>query len=419
MRDVARPSRRLPTLLLLGLLACVLPTDAHAEEEESEEVTVEAALARLDTLTEVAGDQVGYAGTEGAFYAVSRTLVAQGDDALFRGLLAAENPVKRAMGLFGLVQLKGKGAVPDLRAALPDRTRFSCFPGGCMGWTISVGTFARNLLENRAYLQFHGETEPLLAPNEMLALDLGILADDRMVDTHGEAARSLRTARKEGRFPLDLNPLSKAAPQLDRALLVKAIGRLREFAFLRAVLAEETEAGEVRLAAASALTRDPEAADVLRAHEAFLDTQALGDVGRALVATSLAYRAHVERWRPIHAVRTWKGQEKIRKEIAEAVVTNEAYAIPDLDGLLGTWIASKPEIREAIEASLVRIAERCPQWTGAWDTWGDTPYRLEQMVVPAWAGEAESTPSAPGGSRALSPRTRARILEAIRPVLED
>jgi hypothetical protein len=398
-------------LVLAAAFAGGLP---RAEAEDAAPAAVPSARDRVRALAQVDGSAVGDGGAEGAFFALARELLAQPDAVSARDLLADASPVARAMGLYLLVRTKGKDALPDLRAHLPDRTRFVIFPGGCCGWPTSVGGFARALARNRRFLEME-EPEPLADAETLLGLDLAVLADDRAANQHDTVRLDLDRGAPAAPRVLRLADLRRAGAGLSDLRIVKAAGRMtpspESRALLVACLDDATLDGDARLAAASGLTRDPhpDAAAAIRRARAFLDAAAGKPTTERLLATIEARRAHEERWKPIRAVRTWKEQEALGARTREALSADRPLAIPDLVRALGRPGGH----RDVAVASVFRIAARLGETSAAWDTDSEAAHLLETLAVPAW----EKAPDSDGDGLPLLPDERKRLLETLRPHL--
>ncbi len=381
---------------------------ARADEPLTPELT------DLRKLTEVAGDRVGYAATEGAFFALSRRFLATGDDASRRALLAEPSPVARAMGLFLRVRTMGKGAVPDLTARLADRGRFDQFPGGCVGWTISVGAFARELLRNRHHLRYGVPKEPLADGAALRRIDLGLLAEDRAANLHDDICVHLGKAVEEGRLFLDWPTLRREGSGLSDVAIAKAVGRVNALdapRFLLASVADTSLPDSARLAAASALTKFPsdEVVAAVREARAVLDRAAGAPVTERLLATLEARRAHDLRWTLLRGRRTASETEAIIPLVLEAAKEDHPLAVPSLCEALGWWFV-RGEVRRAVLDALVRIASRLGPAV-PWDAYGDAPFRLEMLSVPVWGRDRHPDPGE------LQPTECALLAEALRPHL--
>src|SRR5258706_1267855 len=103
-------------------------------------------LAELRKLDQITGSAVGYGGAPGRFYLLSRNFLDKAKGPDFEQLAEDREPIVRAMGLLGLAQQSDERATRRIIAHLHDRARLAYFPGGCMGSTVPLGVFARELL---------------------------------------------------------------------------------------------------------------------------------------------------------------------------------------------------------------------------------------------------------------------------------
>jgi hypothetical protein len=354
-----------PVLPLVVL--ALLPSVLRAEEEQD----LADALDKLAKLERVEGAAVGAAGDPGRFFLLSRVLLAKGNRSLFEKLVADRRPVSRAMGLFCLVHTDARKAVPVLRRHLADAGGFEYAPGGCLYWRSSVGVFARDLLRNTRCIEFE-PPEPLVDARGRLALDVEVLARDDCSHVHEAAAGALA----ENPPPFKLAELRRLCPDLETWQLVKAIGRLQPHArwrdFLIGCLGDDELGANVRKAAASALTRDP-------------DPRALAALKRhaddRFVRAAELCRRHADLMAAVRAERTSAGLEKIKATVIEAFTIDHPMALDDLRRSFGLAIAEDHEdVRRAVADSLLRIASRHKEFGEPWDTFSDLPARLERLL---------------------------------------
>ena len=82
-------------LQVLAVVLVLVPSLAVAGDEQA----LADVLRKLAALERVDGSALGYAGSPGPFFLLSRTLLEQGDAEVFEKLAADGRPVTRAMGL--------------------------------------------------------------------------------------------------------------------------------------------------------------------------------------------------------------------------------------------------------------------------------------------------------------------------------
>ena len=410
-RPFARP------VLVVVLLAAAGGAGRPALAGDDPKPTMAQVLERLRAMDEVNGSAVGEGGDEGEFFKLWKSIAAGGDEALDLRLLDEASPVARAMGVYDLAQRKGKDAVATLRGRLADRARFVCFPGGCCGETVSLGSFARSVLRNKNYLRFATDAAPLVDADTAIGLDLAILADERCTNLHGELKLELDQASTAGTFRPTWADVRRLGAGLSDVALVKAIGRWASphgTDLLVARLDDATAEREVRLAAASGLTRiaSEAARAVLVRAKPWLDGLPGGALGKRFVAEAEARKTQDERWKAIHAIKTWVEMEKIAGQVKTAVTCDHPMALSELPGMFGMAITGDDKgVRQALVDSLLRIAKGVGDHVDAWDTYADAPYLLEPLVVPAWGSERDHDPDY------LTAAEKIAILAAIRPFL--
>lgn len=295
--------RLLRVTALVVFALCATPRAVQAEERLP--ATLAEANVCLRQLQQVEGSAVGDGATPGRFFLFSQVFLRLGHEADFVALVADENPIVRAMGYVCLAQVSPDKVVPILKSRLGGRDTFTCFPGGCVGFPITEGEFVRSVLSDRHYLgcrlprkdgsravdaeEFR--QEPLLGPDDLLVLDLTILATDPWRHLHywaGERVGAhLKPEPGEAKQAfLGRGDLDRLAAKANLAMLVKGVGRINPTPRGRQILisyAEDVKAeARVRLAAASALTRDadPAAGEALRRLKPDLDRMA-GDKATA------------------------------------------------------------------------------------------------------------------------------------------
>lgn len=293
--------------------------DAGVLPEQARELNLEDALEELECL-----GAISRTCSRDEFYALSEIIVREGNSKVFSELLDNDSPTVLAMGLLCFAKTDRSGAVDILRAHLRHVGAFDfeyyCTleqnyadyelpedrqgegTTGYEAYLDTIGNFARRLLKD-ADGSFYGPS-PLLSSEDMLRLDLEILADDTATASHHEAILSIVWANEEDKVSLDPKTLQRLSAE-PFYQTVKAVGRIgceyagtpdcvtgelfpkrrqltkqvRQF-LIRQLNDSELDANS-RLAAASALTRGSlaEIVQALRWNEGFLDglnDQALG-----------------------------------------------------------------------------------------------------------------------------------------------
>lgn len=415
-----RSSRLAFLLAVVAAIGVVSYARGPAGADEPRLPTVAEALAETRTLVEVEGDSIGYSGSMGRFFRLSRVLLEDPEETGWKALLDDPSPVARAMGLFLLVEARGAGAVPDLRAHVFDRDRFDEYPAGCCGWTVSLGGFARSLLGNRHHLRYGKSPESLGDAETLLRTDLEILAEDRAANLHSDVGATVGGAVEAGRLSLTWPSLRKAGGGLSDVALAKAVGRMnltlaKRRPFLLASLADEALGPLVRLAAASALTRDVDPGDAAIAIQKArddLDSAAGSPVADRLLAL-LATRGELEaRWAAVRDTQKAGPPEAHRIALLRALSTSSPLAVPAVSWTIPGEIDRIPELRTARIDALVRIAAGLPA-PATWDTYGSAPFLLEVLATPPWGQQGPRDEE----RQPLRRADRERLLLALKPHL--
>ncbi|MFG0317196.1 MAG: hypothetical protein ACF8XB_07985, partial [Planctomycetota bacterium JB042] len=140
----------------------------------------------------------------------------------------------------------------------------------------------------------------------------------------------------------------------------------------------------VRLAAASALSRDPtEAAATLLAAAAPGLRAAGGEAAVARGAGGLAAaRAHAARAEPLRRIRTAIELEERRSDVRRMWSETHPCARDDLEGGLSkTLFRADDDARTTLLESLERMAAQAGAREAPWDTWSDLRARLRFLVA--------------------------------------
>ncbi|HUU09231.1 MAG TPA: hypothetical protein VM431_01680 [Phycisphaerae bacterium] len=226
-----------------------------------------AALAGIRKLTWVGGCQVGTDRDAGEFYWLSKALCRDGTPEQFRQLLDDPSPTVRAMGMLCVARTApAEEASAVLRARLKRRDSLVVLITD-HGQDLNEGRLAWVLLRNVNFLHLDLPARPAVPRAEQMAIDLEILAADNLPHLRLNAASALefRLASKE--LELSLQALERMCPRLSRLQIIKAVGRIwpepgtpraeAARAFLISCLNDGALDTDCRLAACSALARDP------------------------------------------------------------------------------------------------------------------------------------------------------------------
>ena len=128
--------------IILCMLA--LPVVSTAETNTCQQL-----ILQLQGVTEVAGSAVGFAGTPGRFYSLSRDFLAQGSEPDFHRMLNSTNPVVRLMGLYCIANTHTNVSTLWLPASMfIDATKVSYAPGGCSVMRVGVSDIARDFIRD-------------------------------------------------------------------------------------------------------------------------------------------------------------------------------------------------------------------------------------------------------------------------------
>ncbi len=423
--------------------------DAYALPERARELSLEDALEELEYLS---ASDIAYGSEE--FRALSEIIVRNGNREVFSQLLTHNNPVVRAVGLSCFAQTDRTTAVDLLKAHLCDQGDLGyagyvveiCVFGdmdyGADGFQLgypnrdscgygqeTIGSFARKLLRNSNCLG-PGKLSPLLAPTDMLRLDLEILTDDAATAAHLGANSSIVMAFEEGVLEIDSQSLRQLSER-PFYLIIKAIGRiegactewngypvpgtfrLREAVarFLIQQLNDPELDANSHLAAASALTRFPtrDSEEVLRKHESFLNSlneQALGTRFLATIEKHAEYGTHLDELRG----QDWQfGRRELHSLLSEMRQFHHPFAITSIVEHCD-WCQQQQ--CEAVGECLVEIARDIAKYQAPWDTYSNVAFELNSLCHPTGADLRYSAPQIPEIAKDS-------IMQAIEPFLAD
>ncbi len=378
----------------------------------------------LEGIERIEGHAVGEGGEPGRFYLklveLTKSLKPAELEALVyspspvgqsaRRAAAANTTIRRALGLGGLARLRAGSARRMLERSLHDRSAIEYFPGGCVGWSTTLGAFAWELLRDPDHLWPEPKPKGLLEASELDAINLELLAADDTYAFHWNVERSLEEAFKSGRLRYELGELQRHTPGLPAWRIVLALGRMpgsdRARAALLASLPAQTALDpQARLAAASALTRraDDAAISALEQQAAALDALGSEHWGSRLLDEARRHRAFRRKMAPLERVKTWMENERLADSAVAAFDVDDAFAV---DALLGQGSSSFGTRSEAVhaarDAALLRIAPRLRDLP-SFSTWRDVPYQLEQALL-----RPSELPSS------LSALTRTKLREALK-----
>lgn len=223
----------------------------------------EKALAAVEALKSVGGSAVGVAGSPGKFYLLSKPFIYHATRQDIEKMLASKKPIVCAMGITAAAHSSLPDRVKLIASTLSRPEEFEMSPFGCEYEVSSVGKFAMIMLTDPAYLDMGVESIPLVDPD---LLALYCLAKDDCFVVQPAAEDLLSRQLERGKVPLDLAKLKKLWPGSDDVTLLKALargsGQEDIHKLLIAHASDKNARAEVRLAAASGLTRYPEQADV-------------------------------------------------------------------------------------------------------------------------------------------------------------
>jgi len=264
---------------------------------------------------------------------------------------------------------------------------------------------ALNLLHNARYLDAFGDYAPLLSRAEQFALDLTVLARDDCAGSHALAGDALSWGLREGEWEPAWPALRELAPELSDVQLAKALGRIYPEPtvrkFLLATLADSSQDVAVRLAAASALTRDidPAALAALTAAEAELNKGANGAGTQLLqlaqrrtemAAKGDAYDAHED---PGASKAKRKAKEQqMAAELVELYAACPVAALAEREqawGLTTLWAVEEIDLSAPAlvrwQDAMVDLSGRLSEFDQPWNTHSDLAWRLDRLLRTDWA----------------------------------
>jgi len=352
---------------------------AYAEE------SLESELKQLRKIGAVTGSAVGIAAAPGDFFKLSKIFIQKGKEEDFLKLTSDANPVVRAMGLLCLAQ--HKKSISTLKEHLTDKGLIHYCAGGCTVWTITVGNFVRKLLNDANHLEYRMPHTPVLSENELIGLDIEILAKDSTTTFHDEAARSLSNVFKEKKTALTLLGLRKYVPDLETYEIIKAIGRLgvssKQREFLISCVQNKNLDEASRLAAASALTRDSDERllNVIERERAYLNSVEGGNWGDRLLQTLQNRISHENVMRVVRAKHTRREIGKVDDTVIRALSNSHPLALPDLTNDVYLRLRPPEDICSVAGNSLVEMSKNLERLNQPWNTYSDTAYALGFIIT--------------------------------------
>ena len=373
--------------LRVHALAFVLVALASAARAQEPDAAVTGALAEVERLASMDdGSGIGVGGDPGRFFELRRLLAPRVTRAQIEALVASPRPVTRVMGLACAARRLGRAAIPLVRSRLGSPSCFFRRPGGCDGVVASEAGVARDFLR------------ALLDERERLALDIALLASDaysvhRPMSSYPSVSHNVSRALSQGALAPTLAALGSAGPGLPDVALVKAIGRLTPEPVSRDALLGWLRARtlplDVRLAAASGLTRDGEPAvrDALETVRGELDAATGRDVGTSFVRAFDLRRMVAERFALIDKDDTPLVFLPIRLLVLGALAVDHPLAFevtsPPSSALhlpCPARGARDEGARATRDDALRRMGLRAAELSAPWDTYGDVAVTLELVA---------------------------------------
>jgi hypothetical protein len=349
------------------------------------DVCLETEIKQLKTVRAVSGSHVGLPPTPGYFFILSKVFIKKGTEEDFLKLVEDKNPVVRCMGLLCLAQ--NKQSINVLKKHITDTDIITYFPMGCVGVKVSVGYFAKVLLNDANHLGHGSSRLPLLLEYELIGLDIEILSKDSTTSFHRESARSLSYALKRKDIELTLPVIKRYAPDLEIYQITKAIGRLEvspeRTQFLESCINDETINDISRLAAASALTRDANdaALSIIQGQKNFLNRIEQGNWGDRLLETMQNRMSHDKLMKVVWAKHPRTEIGEVDDTVIEALSNSHPLALPDLTN--DTYLRLKPQevISNIAWNSLFEMSKNLDEFNQPWNTYSDTVYMLNFIMT--------------------------------------
>jgi len=359
-------------------------------------------LRKVDAITASA---VGYGGGPGEFYTLSLKFLELARPGDFERLALDSQPIVRAMGWFGLAQHPSEKAIATIVEGARDRTAIKYCPGGCICYAVPLGEFARELLADAHHLgrwvswpadgkpPASSQPLPLLTEQQLLAMDLEVLAHDELAALPFRSSSRLAQAIASGKLKLEVPALAELARFRKLAIwqLIKAVGRIDRqpelgrpaLGFLVRCLRDGSLPADARLAAASALTRfvDAEAQRALEEQQGFLDTAAPQPLGVRFLEEIRLRREQVGIMKPIHEARFISQTEPLADRAIRGFRTDHPLAFDDLANH-SSFGEHTERVDAARAAALLRIVQRHPEFSQRWNTYADVAYGIEWLAGP-------------------------------------
>ncbi|MHC4533786.1 MAG: hypothetical protein ACYS6K_07535 [Planctomycetota bacterium] len=363
-------------LIICHFFLGLIYADNHLETE----------IEQLKKARRVTGSAVGFGGSPGEFFNLSKVFLQKGKEEDILKLTEDENPVVRSMGILCLA--KHTKSANKLRKHITDSGIIYYFPGGCMGSQITVGNFVRKLLLDVNHLDRRNRSLSLISEDELIGLDIEILSKDSTTSFHDISRKALSDFFAKKRISLiTLSNLKEYAPNLKTYQIIKAVGRLdvspRRKNFLISCLKNKNLDTTSRLAAGSALTRYPinHALNTLKKQRIDLNSIEQGNWGDIFLETIQKRIAHEKLMRSIRAGRARSTNEMIKDAVNRVLSNSHPLAIPDFRNNFS--LVRRHDLnnaRKAANSSLIDLSRNLDKYNQPWNTYSDTGYLLRFMT---------------------------------------
>lgn len=357
--------------LIVMIACCFIAGATYAGE------SLEADIMQLRNMGAVTGSAIGVGASPGSFYILLKVFIKKGAEEDFIKLTEHKNPVVRCMGLFCFAQ--HRKSINILKEHITDSDIITYCPGGCVFDRTTVGSFARELLNNTNSLNIGATEIPILSKDQLIGLDIYVLSRDSTSSFHNESVRALSKVYLDKGTTLTL-------PDFKPYQIIKAVGRLgitpqqREFLF--ACVRDENLDHVSRLTATSALTRDANETvlSYIESERAHLNNLTEGNLGDRFLET-LQNRISHEKFMEVVRELSWRKKENLDSAVIKALSNSHLLAFPDLTNDRYLWKGPHHDhICNIVGASLVKISKNLEQINQPWNTYSDTAYALNFVI---------------------------------------
>jgi len=126
----------------------------ETETDEFDQIVLHAAICCLDKLGGITGSAVGDMGEQGEFYTISNIIMNHLKEDEFIRMTKNTKPIIRAMGIVCLAKSDIKKYKSFIQSLYNDTEEVGFLPHGCVISRISIGNFAKNIIEDSKFIEY-------------------------------------------------------------------------------------------------------------------------------------------------------------------------------------------------------------------------------------------------------------------------